>query len=91
MNYICTCCGKRTPTTTKEPRCECGGLFELNYTPPKRDESLIDKSELSQFRSRRFMPFEVVAWKVATVGDGMTALVLCSDAVMRKVDYHVRT
>ena len=91
MNYICTCCGKRTPTTTKEPRCECGGLFELDYTPPKWDESLIDKSEWSQFRYRRFMALEDDAWKSVTMGEGMTPIIRFDDDVMLKMDYYMPT
>lgn len=91
MNYICTCCGKRTPTTTKEPRCECGGLFELDFTPPKWDESLIDKSEWSQFRYRRFMALEDDAWKSVTMGEGMTPIIRFDDDVMLKMDYYMPT
>ena len=40
LHYICTACGKKTPVTTMEPKCACGGVFELDFTrksmmPPK--------------------------------------------------------
>ena len=47
LNYICTCCGRKTPATTREPVCSCGGLFELDYKPPKWDDEKIDRKEWS--------------------------------------------
>ena len=52
MEFICTKCGKRTPVTTMQPTCECGGLFELDFTPEAWDPELIDDKEWSQFRYR---------------------------------------
>ncbi len=91
MNYVCTRCGKRVPTTTKEPCCECGGLFELDFTPPKFDEKLIDKTEWSQFRYRRFMALEDDSWKEVTMGEGMTPIIHFDNQVMLKMDYYMPT
>ena len=43
MSYICTSCGKETPTSTFHNACECGGLFSLPQDHlPLWQESLID-------------------------------------------------
>ena len=70
MEFICTKCGKRTPVTTMQPTCECGGLFELDFTPEAWDPELIDDKEWSQFRYRRFMALEGDAWRDVTLGEG---------------------
>lgn len=91
MNYICTRCGKLTPATTKEPCCECGGLFELDFTPPQWDESLIDKTQWNQFRYRKFMALEDDSWKEVTMGEGMTPIVRLDENVLLKMDYYMPT
>ena len=45
--YICTKCGKMEEVTTRASKCECGGLWKLQYELPKYDEALIDKGECS--------------------------------------------
>ena len=91
MDFICTKCGKRTSTTTHSPRCSCGGLFELDFTPPKWDASLIDQNEWSQFRYRRFMALEGEAWRDVTMGEGRTPIISLDDDVMLKMDYMMPT
>lgn len=91
MDFICTKCGKRTPTTTLQPACSCGGLFELDFTPPKWSESLVDKNEWSQFRYRRFMALEGDAWRDVTMGEGRTPIIRLDDDVMLKMDYMMPT
>ena len=34
MKYICSKCGHEEPVTTKRSKCECGGLFQLDYDLP---------------------------------------------------------
>ena len=91
MNYVCTKCGKITPVTTKEPCCECGGLFELDFTPPKWDEKLIDKTQWNQFRYRRFMALDDESWQSVTMGEGMTPIIRLDDNVLLKMDYYMPT
>ena len=43
VKYVCTKCGKAEDVTTRAPKCECGGLWKLQYELPKFDEALIDK------------------------------------------------
>ncbi|MDO5530783.1 threonine synthase [Sutterella sp.] len=91
LNFVCTCCGKHTPVTTRAPKCECGGIFELDYTPPKWDASKIDTKEWSLFRYREFMAVEGDAWKKVTLGEGMTPIVELEPGVFVKVDYAMPT
>lgn len=91
LHFICTECGKRTPVTTREPKCSCGGLFELDFTPPKWDESKIDRSQWSQFRYREFMALEGDAWKSVTMGEGMTPIIELEPGMFVKVDYAMPT
>lgn len=93
MDYICTRCGKRTSTDTRSPRCECGGLFELDFTPPVWDTSLIDRHEWSLFRYRAFMATDEAVWRGVTMGEGMTPVIPFDEKgdVLFKMDYTMPT
>ena len=91
LSFVCTKCSKRTPVTTLSPACECGGLFELEFTPPKWDESKIDRKTWSQFRYREFLALEGDAWRDVTMGEGLTPLVPFDDDVLLKMDYTMPT
>ncbi len=49
MKYICSKCGKAIPVTARKSKCDCGGLWKLDYKPPKFDLSLIDRDTWSLF------------------------------------------
>lgn len=70
--YVCTACGAKCAADTREPKCRCGGLFELDFTPPAWDSSKIDRSEWSIFRYRDFMAVDGDVWRDVTMGEGMT-------------------
>lgn len=91
MQYVCTKCGKHTPVTTMNPKCECGGLFELDFTPPVWDSALIDRAQWSQFRYRRFMAVDGEAWKEVTMGEGMSPIIRFDNDVLFKMDYMMPT
>lgn len=91
LHFVCAQCGKKTPVTTREPKCSCGGLFELDYTPPKWDEAKIDRRQWSLFRYREFMALEGDAWKSVTLGEGMTPIVELEPGVFVKIDYAMPT
>ena len=40
-DFVCSKCGARVPSDTRKPKCDCGGLWKLDYTPPKFDEKSI--------------------------------------------------
>ena len=47
ISYICSRCGKEEAVTSRKPRCECGGLWKLSFTPPKFSLDLIDLESVS--------------------------------------------
>ena len=63
MEYVCYNCGRRESVTTRKPKCDCGGLWRLDYTPPKFDLSKVDKNEWSMFRYHPFMGLYGDAWR----------------------------
>ena len=91
MEFICSKCGRRVPVSTTLPKCECGGLWDLDFNPPEFSLDGIDKQEWSLFRYRRFMPLEDESWRSITLGEGMTPIVRLSDDVLVKMDYFMPT
>ena len=90
-HYVCAKCGKKEDVTIRAPRCECGGLWKLEYEIPKYDEKLIDRDEWSIFRYRSFMPLSDETWKNVTMGEGMTPIVPFDSDLMLKMDYFMPT
>ena len=91
MDYICSRCGKRVSTTTRQAKCECGGLWNLDYVPPKFSLDDVDRNEWSMFRYRKFMALEGDAWKDISLGEGMTPVVRFGENVLLKMDYFMPT
>lgn len=91
MDFICSRCGERTPSTTHASHCHCGGLFNIDFEAPRWDASQIDRSEWSLFRYRRFMAIDGDAWRHITMGEGMTPVIRLDDQVLLKMDYTMPT
>ena len=91
MEFICSKCGKRAPTSTRAYHCVCGGLWKLDFHPPKFDLSQVDKGEWSQHRYWQFMAMEDDSWKEVSLGEGMTPIVHFDDDVLLKLDYCMPT
>ncbi len=91
MNYSCSKCGVRADVTTRAPKCDCGGLWQLDFTPPVFDTALIDKSCWGIFRYRAFMPLLDESWRQISLGEGMTPVVPFDDDLMLKMDYFMPT
>ncbi len=91
MNFICAKCGKREPVSTLRPKCDCGGLWELDYHPPIFSEEQIDRREWSLFRYRNFMALENDCWKDISLGEGMTPVIRLNEDVLLKMDYFMPT
>ena len=85
MDYICSKCGKKAPTTTRQAKCDCGGLWNLDYVPPKFSLEDVDCDEWSMFRYRKFMAVEGDGWKDISLGEGMTPVVRFDENVPEKV------
>ena len=91
ISFRCNECGKEYTIETTEFRCSCGGLFDLQYTPPPFSPELIDKKEWSIFRYRKFLPVTNSFWKDVSMGEGMTPLAALEENVYVKVDYMMPT
>lgn len=91
LNFVCTRCGKKTPVTTRNPVCECGGVFELDFTPEPFDLAKVDRRTWSLFRYRAFLAGQGEAWRDVTLGEGMSPVVETDPGVFLKVDYMMPT
>jgi threonine synthase len=91
MNYVCSKCKNKVDVSTREPKCECGGLWKIDYKAPKFDLNKIDKDAWGIFRYRAFMPLDGDVWKDITLGEGMSPVVKFNEDVLLKMDYFMPT
>lgn len=91
MKFICSKCQKTESVATHHAKCECGGLWKLDYQPPKFDLKDIDKNEWSMFRYHKFMALQDESWKNISLGEGMTPIVRFDENVLLKMDYFMPT
>lgn len=91
MNYKCFKCSKTVSVDTRQEKCDCGGLWTLDYKAPAYDENLIDKSCWNIFRYRAFMPLIDDSYKDITLGEGMTPIINFNENLMLKMDYYMPT
>ena len=91
MEFVCSVCGRRESVANRKPKCGCGGLWTLDFTPPKFDLAEVDRDEWSQFRYRKFMALEGETWRGISLGEGMTPVVRLDENVLLKMDYMMPT
>ncbi|WP_371362228.1 Threonine synthase [Sporomusa rhizae] len=91
MKYVCANCKATAEVTTRAAKCDCGGLWKLDYKPPQFDLSLVDRETWSIFRYRAFMPLEGEYWREISLGEGMTPIVPFDEDVLLKMDYFMPT
>ncbi len=91
MNFICSKCNKIVSSSTLLPKCECGGLWKLDYVPPKFNIDKIDRSQWNLFRYREFIALDDDSWKNISLGEGMTPIINYDDGLMLKMDYFMPT
>ena len=90
-DFICTGCGKHAPIDTLRYKCGCGGLYKLNSDAPKFNPALVDQSEFSIFRYRRFMGIDTAKFREISMGEGLTASVKFGENLYLKLDYAMPT
>ena len=73
--FVCSKCGHKEDVSVAKMKCDCGGLWELDYVPPKFSPELIDKDNWSLFRYRKFMPITGETWREVTLGEGMIPII----------------
>ena len=91
MRFVCPKCGNKVPVTTREPKCACGGLWQLEFEPQKFDLAEVDTKEWSMFRYHKFMALDGDSWKSVTLGEGMTPIIPFNKDVLFKMDYFMPT
>ena len=91
MKFVCSKCGKSAAATTRLPKCECGGLWKLQFTPPKFDLEKVDREEWSLFRYRNWLALEGEGWKNISMGEGMSPVIRLNEDVLLKMDYFMPT
>jgi len=91
MKYICTKCKKIEEITSIKAKCYCGGLWKLDFIPPKFDTKLIHKDTWGLFRYREFMPITSNYWEEISLGEGMTPIIQFDQDLMLKMDYFMPT
>ena len=91
MQYICSQCGKTAHVDILAPKCDCGGLWKLDWQPPRFDLNAIDRSVWGMFRYHPFMALTDDSWKSVTLGEGMTPIVRFDEDVLLKMDYFMPT
>ncbi|HYE83312.1 MAG TPA: threonine synthase [Clostridia bacterium] len=91
MKYVCSKCSKTADVTTGQAKCDCGGLWKLDFKPPRFDLSLVDRNNWSLFRYRAFLPIQDGDWQVISLGEGMTPVIQFDEDVLLKMDYFMPT
>ncbi|SFI23286.1 hypothetical protein SAMN04487861_12259 [Selenomonas ruminantium] len=91
MKYVCSKCGHEEEIQTLKVKCDCGGLWKLDFQPPKLSRDLIDQDTWSIFRYRKFMTLPDESWRQVTLGEGMTPIVPLDEDVLVKMDYYMPT
>ena len=91
MNYICSNCGQQKKVTALQPKCECGGLWLLDYIPPRFDLNMVDTGTWGLFRYHTFLPVADEIWRDITMGEGMTPIVPFDKNLLLKMDYLMPT
>jgi len=88
---ICTHCGKNAPLDTLDYKCTCGGLYKLDFIPPKFDLDLVDQKQFNIFRYRKFLPLKNNLWEGISMGEGLTATIPFRENLYLKLDYAMPT
>lgn len=91
MNYVCSKCGRQEEVSVRKAKCDCGGLWKLEFQPPQFNLDLIDKNTWSIFRYRAFMPLIDDSWREISLGEGMTPVINWDRDLMLKMDYFMPT
>ena len=71
--FVCATCGQTYPLDSRDWRCACGGLFDLQ-TWPDFELDRLDASQNGLWRYRNLLPTDQV-WEPVTLGEGNTPLV----------------
>lgn len=92
MRFICSECSAVYPLDTRKPRCECGGLFDLERELAPFALEAVESSDWSMWRYGAFMGVDAdLARSDVSLGEGMTPIVRYDEDVLLKMDYMMPT
>jgi len=91
MDFICSKCKKKESVATRKAKCDCGGLWKLDYKVPKFDLKKIDTNEWNIFRYKNFIALDDTSYKDITLGEGLTPIINFDKNLMIKMDYFMPT
>lgn len=91
MNFVCGNCGRTQPHDTGSWICECGGLFDLDFTPVL-DKGLLASRPPDMWRYQEALPVSPASF--VRLGEGVTPMATLSVAgrnVLVKADQNFPT
>ena len=91
MKFYCSKCNIEESVDTRKAKCECGGLWKLDYQAPKFDLEKISKSKWGLLRYRDWIPVDRKALGKVSLGEGMTPVIHLDGDAMLKMDYQMPT
>ena len=91
MKFYCSKCNREESVDTRKAKCECGGLWKLDYQPPKFDLEKIKSDKWGLLRYREWIPVDSKALGEVSLGEGMTPAIHLDEDVMLKMDYFMPT
>ena len=91
MKFYCSKCNREESVDTRKAKCECGGLWKLDYQPPEFDLEKIKSDKWGLLRYREWIPVDNKTLGKVSLGEGMTPAIHLDEDVMLKMDYFMPT
>lgn len=91
MEYVCTRCDSKESAATRSPVCGCGGLWKLDFQPPRFQRDKIRTDMWGIFRYQAFLPVEETHCQAVSMGEGMTPVIPFAEDLWLKMDYCMPT
>ncbi|WP_409229153.1 threonine synthase [Gudongella sp. SC589] len=91
MKFYCSKCNKEESVDTPKAKCECGGLWKLDYQAPKFELDKIRSDKWGLLRYREWIPVDRKALGKVSLGEGMTPAIHLDEDLMLKMDYFMPT
>ncbi len=91
MKFYCSKCNHEESIDTGKAKCECGGLWKLQYDATKFDLDKINRDKWGLLRYSEFIPVNKESLGKVSLGEGMTPVIHLDEDVMIKMDYFMPT
>ena len=84
MRFSCSLCNREYPLDTRDFRCQCGGAFDLDWTPEPFPISSLQGREMSVWRYRESIPI-LHDENIVSLHEGFTPLLPFSYGEFKKI------